>query len=138
MNTAINPTVVRAYDIRGTVGRHLNLSDAFALGLAYATVARASWKRDIAVCRDGRLTSLELEKALLEGLVAGGMSVRRLGLGPTPQLHFAVCTQKLDGGIMVTGSHNPADQNGFKLVLGGEPVCGAALRALVSVSRATA
>jgi phosphomannomutase len=86
----------------------------------------------MAVCRDGRLTSLELERALLAGLVAGGMQVSRLGLGPTPYLYFAVAAGGLDGGIMVTGSHNPPDQNGFKLVLGGDPVCGSALQRLVA------
>ena len=128
----INPEIVRAYDIRGCVGRQLSLYDAHALGLAYATVAGAQHKRHIAVSRDGRLTSPELESALLQGLLAGGMQVRRLGLGPTPQLYFAVCAGQLDGGIMVTGSHNPSDQNGFKLVLGGAPVCGAALQDLVA------
>lgn len=68
----------------------------------------------------------------MHGLVAGGMQVHRLGIGPTPQLYFAVHTYGFDGGIMVTGSHNPRDENGFKLLLGSEPVHGAALRALVA------
>jgi phosphomannomutase len=127
----INPAIVRSYDIRGCVGRQLSLGDAHTRGLAYASVARSQHKRYIAVGRDGRLTSPELESVLVDALVAGGMQVRRLGLGPTPQLYFAVCAGCLDGGIMVTGSHNPPDQNGFKLVLEGEPVCGPALQALV-------
>lgn len=132
----INPAAVRSYDIRGRVGDQLGPDDAYALGLAYAAMARSRCKRRIAVCRDGRLTSPELEKALICGLVAGGMDVRCLGLGPTPQLYFAVCTGGLDGGIMVTGSHNPSDQNGFKLVFGGEPVCGEILRRLASAPAA--
>lgn len=128
----INPAIVRAYDIRGCVGRQLSLNDAHRLGLSYASVARSQRKRHIAVSRDGRLTSPELESVLVDALVAGGMQVRRLGLGPTPFMYFAVCAGGLDGGIMVTGSHNPPDQNGFKLVMGGEPVCGAALQALVA------
>lgn len=131
-STRVNPAIVRSYDIRGCVGRQLSLNDAHLLGLSYASVARSQRKRHIAVSRDGRLTSPELERALIEALVAGGMQVRRLGLGPTPFMYFAVCAGALDGGIMVTGSHNPPDQNGFKLVLGGEPVCGAALQALVA------
>lgn len=134
----INPAVVRSYDIRGRVGDQLTLNDAHALGLAYATMARSRGKRHIAVCRDGRLTSPELEKVLIVGLVAGGMHVRRLGLGPTPLLYFAVHAGPLDGGIMVTGSHNPPDQNGFKLVFGGEPVCGPELRALVATAASSA
>lgn len=128
----INPAIVRSYDLRGTVGPQLGLNDAHALGLAYATVAHAHGRRRIAVCRDGRLTSPELESALVAGLIEGGMHVKRLGIGPTPQLHFAVFTDKLDGGVMVTGSHNPPDQNGFKLVFGGEPVFGQALQTLVA------
>jgi len=133
ISLAINPAVVRSYDIRGRVGDQLSLKDARALGLAYATVARSQRKRHIAVGRDGRLTSFDLEGALIEGLVAGGMRVRRLGVGPTPELYFAVCVGQLDGGVMVTGSHNPPDQNGFKLVLSGEPVCGHALHRMVAI-----
>ena len=125
---------MRSYDIRGRVGSQLTANDAYALGLAYATVARAQRKRHIAVNRDGRLTSAQLESALLAGLIAGGMCVQRLGLGPTPQLYFAVFAGQLDGGIMVTGSHNPPDQNGFKLVLNGAPVCGSALQGLVATT----
>jgi phosphomannomutase len=84
------------------------------------------------VGRDGRTSSPDLETALVAGLVAGGMHVMRTGLGPTPQLYFAVEDCELDGAIMVTGSHNPANQNGFKIVLGNEPVYGEALRKLVS------
>jgi phosphomannomutase len=128
---AINPDIVRSYDIRGRVGQQLGTSDAHALGLAFASAAASRGFLDIAVCRDGRLSSPDLEDALLEGLLAGGMHVYPVGLGPTPQLHYAVRAAGLDGGIMVTGSHNPRDQNGFKLLLGGEPVYGAALRELV-------
>src|SRR3569833_1049879 len=131
-STRVNPAIVRSYDIRGCVGRQLSLNDARLLGLSYASVARSQRKRHIAVSRDGRLTSPERERALIEALIAGGMQVRRLGLGPTPFMYFAVRAGALDGGIMVTVSHNPPDQKNNKLVLGGEPVCGAALRALVA------
>lgn len=123
---------MRSYDLRGCVGRQLSLNDAHALGLAYAAVAHSQRARRIAVCRDGRLTSPELESALVTGLVEGGMQVHCVGLGPTPSLYFAVFADNLDGGVMVTGSHNPPDQNGFKLVLGGEPVFGQALKSLVA------
>jgi phosphomannomutase len=130
----INPDIVRSYDLRGVVGQQLSPSDAHALGLAYATVAMARGKRRVAVCRDGRLSSAALECALIDGLLAGGLRVVRLGLGPTPQMYFCVWAAGLDGGVMVTGSHNPANQNGFKLLLGAEPVFGAPLKALVSTA----
>ncbi|HEV7447889.1 MAG TPA: phosphomannomutase/phosphoglucomutase [Steroidobacteraceae bacterium] len=128
---SINPDIVRSYDIRGRVGQQLGPGDAHALGLAFAAAAASRGFLEIAVCRDGRLSSPDLEDALLDGLLAGGMHVFPVGLGPTPQLHYAVRAAGLDGGIMVTGSHNPRDQNGFKLLLDGDPVYGAALRELV-------
>ena len=128
----INPAIVRSYDLRGAVGRQLGLGDARELGLAYATWARRRHRWRIVVGRDGRLSSPELEGALVDGLVAGGMHVHRIGIGPTPQLYYAVQAYGFDGGIMVTGSHNPPDENGFKLLLGPAPVHGATLQALVS------
>jgi phosphomannomutase len=123
---------VRSFDIRGVVGRDLDEGDARILGGAYASLAQERGLRHIGVGRDGRLTSPRLEAALLEGLVAGGMQVTRIGVGPTPQLAFAVRHLKLDGGIMVTASHNPPPENGFKSLLGSERIHGEALRALVA------
>ena len=134
----INPEAVRAYDLRGVVGRQLDVGDARQLGLAYATWVRALGLRRIAVGRDGRESSPALERALIEGLVAGGVLVHRIGLGPTPQLHFALEAHGLDGGIMVTGSHNPREENGFKLLIGTEPVHGEMLRALVATTASPA
>jgi phosphomannomutase len=128
----INPAIVRAYDIRGRVGQQLVCDDAYALGLAYSGAATARGSSRIAVCRDGRYSSESLEGALVEGLLDGGMRVCRVGLGPTPMLYYAVHSRGLDGGIMVTGSHNPKDENGFKLLLGGNPVFGRELQALVA------
>ena len=130
--SGINPEVIRSYDIRGVVGAQLTTKDAYALGLAYATVAAERGKRRIAVCRDGRLSSPYLEHALIEGLLEGGACVLPLGLGPTPQMYYCVHAARLDGGVMVTGSHNPPDQNGFKLFLEGGPVFGGALRRLLN------
>jgi phosphomannomutase len=129
----INPAIVRSYDIRGHVGLELTERDAHALGLAFATSARDRGLHNVAVCRDGRLSSPALQRVLVQGLLAGGLSVYPVGLGPTPLLHYAVRAARLDGGIMVTASHNPSDQNGFKLLLEGEPVHGKALRALVAI-----
>jgi phosphomannomutase len=132
----VDAAAVRAYDIRGVAGRDIDADGARALGLSYAAVARARGLRTIAVGRDGRLSSPGLERALVQGLAAGGMRVVRTGLGPTPRLAFAVRTLGLDGGIMVTASHNPPDENGFKLLLGQDRIHGADLEALVAAEGA--
>lgn len=129
----LDPAAVRAYDIRGVAGRQVTAKGVRALGLSYATLARRRGLSRVAVARDGRLSSPGLERALVSGLVEGGLSVLRIGLGPTPKLAFAVRRLGLDGGIMVTASHNPPDENGLKLLLGAERLHGAALRALVDL-----
>jgi phosphomannomutase len=113
-----NPTILREYDVRGVVGDTLGEADARALGGAFAAVVAEKGGKRVAVGRDGRLSSPSLEAALVDGLAGGGLDVVRIGLGPTPMLYFAVNTLDVDGGIMVTGSHNPANYNGFKLMLG--------------------
>lgn len=126
-----DPAILREYDIRGEVGRQLGEDDAHALGRGFATVVRESGGHAVAVGRDGRLTSPALEQALVAGLLAGGVDVFRVGLGPTPMLYYAEATlEQVQGGIQVTGSHNPADDNGFKIVLRGAPFCGEDLRRL--------
>lgn len=128
----IRPEAIRAYDIRGLAGRDIDRAGAHALGLAYATAARKVGLRRIGVGRDGRLSSPGLEQALVWGLMDGGMRVERLGLGPTPMLGFAVRELGLDGAVMVTASHNPPAENGFKLLMGSERLHGAKLRKLVA------
>lgn len=123
---------VRAHDIRGVAGRQVTAPGVHALGLSYATQARASGLSRIGVGRDGRLSSARLERALVRGLVEGGMTVDRIGVCPTPKLGFAVRQLGLDGAIMVTASHNPAPENGLKLMLGRERIHGDALKALVA------
>ncbi|MBV8742028.1 MAG: phosphomannomutase/phosphoglucomutase, partial [Sinobacteraceae bacterium] len=132
-DATINPNIVRSYDIRGRVGDQLTAADSAALGVAFACAAQRRGCRAIGVCRDGRLSSPLLESALVGGLLKGGMRVHAVGLGPTPLLHYAVRAWQLDGGLMVTGSHNPPDENGFKLLLQGEPVFGAPLQELVQL-----
>src|SRR6059058_5730648 len=130
MSHRFDPSILREYDIRGVVGKTLFAADAHALGRAFAiTVAQTGGKK-VAVGYDGRLTSPELEAALVDGLAEGGVDVVRTGRGPTPMLYFAAATLGVDGGIMVTGSHNPPDHNGFKLVLGGKPFYGDAIQQL--------
>jgi len=131
---SFDPTILREYDIRGVVGQTLHEDDARAVGASFgAVVAEAGGKR-IAVGRDGRLSSPKLEAALLEGLTGAGIDVLRVGLGPTPMLYFAAYTLPVDGGIMVTGSHNPPDHNGFKLVLKKKSFFGADIQRLGQIA----
>jgi phosphomannomutase len=116
-----HPTVLREYDIRGIVGTTLVAADALAIGRAFGTLAVRRGGRTVCVGYDGRLSSPQLEAALVQGLLSTGLTVRRIGRGPTPMLYYAAQTLAADGAIMVTGSHNPPDQNGFKMVLGGAP-----------------
>jgi phosphomannomutase len=125
-----DPTILREYDIRGIVGRSLSSEDARAVGRAYALTLAAAGGSRVATGYDGRLTSPELEAALVDGLAMERIDVVRIGRGPTPMLYYAAATLGVDGGIMVTGSHNPPDYNGFKFVLGGKPFYGAAIREL--------
>jgi phosphomannomutase len=125
-----DPTILREYDIRGIVGKTLFTADALAVGRAFAATVRQAGGRRVAAGYDGRLTSPELEAALVEGLCEGGVDVVRVGRGPTPMLYFAAATLGVDGGVMVTGSHNPRDHNGFKLVLGGKAFYGPAIQKL--------
>jgi phosphomannomutase len=129
-----DPTILREYDIRGIVGKTLFPADAHALGRAFAATLADTGGKRVAVGYDGRLTSPELEAELVDGLAEGGADVVRIGRGPTPMLYFAAATPGdyggVDGGIMVTGSHNPPDHNGFKLVLGGKPFFGEAIQKL--------
>jgi phosphomannomutase len=125
-----DPTILREYDIRGVFGETLRAADAYAIGRSYAAALRAVGGRRVAVGRDGRLSSPALEAALVEGLTASGIDVVRIGLGPTPMLYYAVHTLGVDGGLMVTGSHNPASYNGFKMMLGKKPFFGADIAGL--------
>ncbi|MGH7089358.1 MAG: phosphoglucomutase/phosphomannomutase PgmG, partial [Stellaceae bacterium] len=124
------PTILREYDIRGVVGDTLGPQDARAIPPGFATVLLEAGGKSVAVGRDGRLSSPALEAALVEGLAAGGIDVVRVGLGPTPMLYYAATTLGVDGGLMVTGSHNPPTHNGFKLMLGRKPFFGADIQRL--------
>ena len=129
-----DPTILREYDIRGLVGKTLFPADARALGRAYGAELRRRGGRSVAVGYDGRLSSPELEAALADGLVQSGLEVKRIGLGPTPMLYFSVFHLPADGGVMVTGSHNPPDYNGFKMMLGHGSVHGEAIRQLGKIA----
>ena len=119
-------TIFRQYDIRGTTGDQLTPALARAVGAAYATFARAKLGRPVVVAlgRDNRPSGEELAPAVADGVVQAGGRVVDVGTVPTPALYFATHTLKVDGGIQVTGSHNPPEFNGFKMVLSGEAIYG--------------
>lgn len=121
--------IFKAYDIRGTYLRNLDENLGEALGRAFGSMALKEGRRTVAVGRDGRLSGPVLSEALIRGLVAVGIEVIDVGLTTTPQLYFAAHTV-CDSGIQVTGSHNPKDDNGFKMVLGGRAVYGDEIKAL--------
>ncbi len=126
----VDPSIFRAYDIRGIVGRSLTPALAYHLGRAYAAIARERAIETVFVAADGRLSGPELKQALSNGLVEGGCAVTDIGYVPTPLLYFAASRHPQQSGIMVTGSHNPADYNGFKLMLDGETLSGEAIQQL--------
>ena len=125
MTHQIDPTALREYDIRGIVGKTIGPDDATAIGRGFATRVRRAGGTRVAVGYDGRTHSPLLEAALIDGLTKGGVDVVRIGLGPTPMLYYAEATLEVDAGIQITGSHNPADYNGFKMVLQHRPFFGA-------------
>lgn len=130
MSHVFDPTSLREYDIRGVVGKTLGPKDAYAIGRGFASFVRRAGGSRVAVGYDGRESSPMLEAELLKGLVEGGVDVVRTGLGPTPMLYYAEATLEVDGGIQITGSHNPAHYNGFKMVLQHRPFFGADIQAL--------
>ena len=119
----LSPSIFKAYDIRGIVPSTLDEAVARGLGRAFGTVARAQGQTTVAVGRDGRLSGPALSAALIAGLVDAGIAVIDVGLVTTPLLYFAASTLCASG-IQVTGSHNPKDYNGFKMVLGGRAIYG--------------
>ena len=125
MTHTFHPTTLREYDIRGIIGETLGPDDARAIGRGFATKLLEAGGKTVAVGYDGRISSPMLEHALVEGLNASGCDVVRIGMGPTPMLYYAEASaEDVDGGIQITGSHNPANYNGFKMVFQGRPFFG--------------
>ena len=128
----LTPSIFKAYDIRGVVPATLNEAVAEGLGKAFGTRAMAEGQTMVAVGRDGRLSGPALSAALIRGLVAAGVQVIDIGLATTPMLYFAAHTV-CQSGIQVTGSHNPKDYNGFKMVLAGRAIYGEEIQALRAI-----
>ena len=136
MSHQFHPSILREYDVRGIVGSTLTEKDAYALGRSFAALATSEGVRSVAVGRDGRSHSPGLETALIGGLTEGDIDVIRIGMGPSPMLYYATHTLGVGGGIQVTGSHNPADYNGFKLLLNGRSVFGEEIQKLGRIAAA--
>jgi len=115
----LDPGILREYDIRGIVGETLSPEDVELIGKSFATVVAGQGGRTVAVGYDGRLSSPDLEHALVKGLMSCGLTVHRVGLGPSPMLYFATHELECDAGMMITGSHNPPEYNGIKMTLFG-------------------
>jgi len=136
MSHRFNPTSLREYDIRGVVGETLGEDDAEAVGRSFGSFVRRAGGRRVAVGWDGRESSPGLEARLVEGLRKSGCDVVRIGLGPTAMLYYAEAELGVDGGIQITGSHNPAPYNGFKMVLKHQAFFGERIQELGRVSAA--
>lgn len=130
MKHHFHPTILREYDVRGVIGETLAAADARAVGRSFGTALVRDGGKRVAVGYDGRLSSPEMEAAVVEGLASCGLEVIRVGLGPTPMTYFAVKHLGTDGGLMVTGSHNPSHYNGFKMATSKGPFYGEAIKAL--------
>ena len=122
--SAMTPTIFRAYDVRGTYPDQLNRGVVEALGQAIGSYAKQQGQSTVVTARDGRLSGPDLQDALNQGLIRAGIDVIDVGMVPTPVLYFAAMTLGTGSGVMVTGSHNPPDYNGFKMMIGGHTLYG--------------
>jgi phosphomannomutase/phosphoglucomutase len=131
----INPKIFREYDIRGIVGQDLDEGTVGVLGRAIGTYFVARGKKDLALGRDCRLSSPSFARALSEGLLSTGCDITDIGVVPTPLLYYAVFAKKKQGGVMITGSHNPPEHNGFKLMAGEETLYGPEIQEILALVR---
>ena len=122
--------IFKAYDIRGIVGESLTVENILFIGHAIGSEAKARGLDSIVFARDGRLSGPELGKALVTGLLASGMKVIDIGMLPTPTLYYAAAELSNGTGVMLTGSHNPSNYNGIKMVLGGDTLSGDVIQSL--------
>ena len=137
MSHKFHPTSLREYDIRGIIGETLGAEDAYAIGRGFATLLGRAGGKKVAVGYDGRTSSPMLEEALIRGINNSGLDAVSVGMGPTPMLYYAEAVlEDVDGGIQITGSHNPANYNGFKMVFQGRPFFGADIQTLGAMAAA--
>lgn len=131
-----HPSILREYDIRGLVGDTLNNADAFAIGCVFGTRIIREGGKHVCVGYDGRESSPVFAQNLINGLISTGVNVENIGQGPSPMLYYAVKSRKADGGIMITGSHNPSEYNGFKMMLQNSSIYGDAVQELGKMAAA--
>jgi phosphomannomutase len=131
-------SLLREYDIRGIVDDTLHEADARAIGRAFGTIVRRDGGSHVVVGWDGRVSSPAMAKAVTEGLAACGLKVTHIGLGPTPMLYFATKHLHADAGVMITGSHNPPDYNGFKMLTKSGPFYGHMIQEIGTIAAAGA
>ncbi|RPH08294.1 MAG: phosphomannomutase/phosphoglucomutase [Alphaproteobacteria bacterium TMED93] len=125
MRRKFHDSILRAYDIRGVIGETLNSEDAYFLGLKFSSYIRKKTHTSrVVVGYDGRLSSKLLNTQLIKGLVDAGSYVTSVGVCPSPMLYYADKILRADGSIMITGSHNPSNYNGFKMIVGGKSIYG--------------
>ncbi len=117
-------SILREYDIRGVVGDTLEIGDARLIGQAFGSLVKQNLGRTVCVAYDGRISSPDIARVVVDGLVSTGATVIHFGMGTTPMLYFGSKILNADGAIMVTGSHNPASYNGFKMVMNNKPFFG--------------
>lgn len=129
----INPTIFREYDIRGIVGRDLTPEVVEVLGRGIGSALLNRGKKNLALGRDCRLSSPAFGEAMTRGLTAAGCDVTEIGTVPTPLLYFTVFHRKMEGGVMITGSHNPPDHNGFKVMAGEETLYGPEIKEIAEL-----
>ncbi|HER26555.1 MAG TPA: phosphomannomutase/phosphoglucomutase [Rhodospirillales bacterium] len=132
----LDPSILRQYDIRGIVGSTLSATDVRVIGRAFGSIAVRQGGKTAMVGYDGRLSSPQLEAAMVEGLCSTGLTVYRSGLGASPMLYYATHMLKADAGIMITGSHNPSDYNGVKMSLAGKSFFGTDIQDLGKLAAA--
>ena len=132
----LEPTILREYDVRGIVGETLNKEDVYAVARAFGTVIVRAGGSTVSIAYDGRLSSPDLEAAAVDGLGDCGLKVYRVGRGPTPMLYLSTYLLETDGGLMITGSHNPPTHNGIKMMLKGKSFFGADIQKLGKIAGA--
>jgi len=133
ISTSVNPSIFREYDIRGVADRDLTGEAVEAIGKAYGTYLKRKKKSTISIGRDARVSSPRIHKALLKGILSTGLDVVDIGFATTPCLYYSIYHLKLDGGIMITGSHNPPDQNGLKMCIGQASLFGSQIQELLKI-----
>jgi phosphomannomutase len=134
----IDPKIIREYDIRGIYNVTLKDRDAFLVGYSFAIYLKETYSESshiVSVCRDGRLSSPQIVKFLMAGLIKGGVVVHDIGIGPTPLLYFSNFASDVTAGIMVTGSHNPPEYNGFKFIVKKKAFFGEKIKEIFKISQ---